>query len=561
MTRRLSPFAALVGLLTLTLGLAASPAPAQEDPTQDDGDKVYELSNYDVSIALRPDGAMDIRETIRLDVQRGTFTTMYRDVDGDRLDSLTNISVTSNDVSIENIEIDEGGNDTEIRWSYPPVQSATTFEIAYRAHGGLRTRDEVNVLKWMAVGTKWDVPIHDIDVRLTLPAELRIPRDSLTVTPQDATLRTSGGGWEINASYAELESGDGYSIEVVFPARIEALEALTDFHVAGGFVLFLLAFLAGAYAAYRHLKKEDVTPLTDGRREPSIPLPEAARILGDGRAVRMHNAMLFDLARRGHVSFRVEESTSWGVTASTVHLNVHMDRGGLDAFEHAFLSELRQYDTLDEVAKEMTPFRKEQRTEIRKRLVQRGWLFDRTEERNRFALLSLAGIGLGIAALVVGIMQHIVDMAYVIGPLTGGGLGLLLFVDPQFARTETGEQKRADINAHLDHIRDEMERLGEDDPAEAADMLPQVLPWLLLDNTISETWFKKLSASIEKAGYADRLPAWLPVSAHDGGAGFGALVVLIAATSSATGASPAGGGGVAGAGGGGAAGGGGGGAG
>jgi len=71
MTRRLSPFATLVGLLTLTLGLAASPAPAQEDPTQDDGDKVYELSNYDVSIALRPDGAMDIRETMHFPFSEG----------------------------------------------------------------------------------------------------------------------------------------------------------------------------------------------------------------------------------------------------------------------------------------------------------------------------------------------------------------------------------------------------------------------------------------------------------------------------------------------------------
>ena len=554
MTRRLLLFAAFVVLLALSLSLAAGPAQAQ-----DDNDKVYELSNYDVLIALRPDGAVDVRETIRLDVQRGTFTTMYRDVDSDRLDSLTNISVTSSDVSIENIEIDKGRNDTEIQWTYPPLQAAATFEIAYRAHGGLRTRDDENVLKWMAVGTDWGVPIRDIDVRLTLPAEIRIPRDSLTVTPEDATVRPSGGGWEINASRAELEAGDGYSIEAVFPARIDAPEVLTPLHVVSGLLLFLLTFAGMGYYSYRHLKN-DVTPLSDGRREPSIPLPEAARVLGNGRGARMHNAMLFDLARRGHVSFRVDEETSWGVTSSTVHLDVHMDRGGLNAFEQAFLSELRQHETLDDVAKEMTSFRKEQRMEIRKRLVQRGWLYDRTGKRNRFVLLSVVGIVLGLGALVFGIMQHIVDMAYVIGPLTGGGLGLLFLVDPQFARTETGDQKRANIQAYLDHIRSEMEQLRDNAPAEAADRLPAVLPWLLLDSKISETWFKKLARALDKAGYADRLPEWILPSQSTGDASFVALTTLIATSSSATGVSAGGAGGVAGAGGAGAAGGGGGGA-
>lgn len=555
MTRRLLPFAALVLLLALTVGLFASPAQAQEDD-----DKVYELSNYDVSIALRPDGAVDIRETLRLDVQRGTFTTMFRDIDGDRLDSLTNISVTSRDVSVENIEIEESGDDTEIRWSYPPLQGAATFEIAYRAHGGLRSRDGENVLKWMAVGTKWDVPIRDIDVRLTLPAELRIPRDSLTVTPEDATVRPVGGGWEINASHAEREAGDGYSIEAVFPARIDAPQALTFEYVAGGCLLFLLSFFGGGYASYRQFTSR-AEPLSDGRREPSIPLPEAARTLGDGRAARMHNAMLFDLARRGHVSFRVdEESHGWGVTSSTVHVNVHMDRGGLDAFEHAFLSELSPYDTLDEVAKEMTSFRKEQRTEIRKRLVQRGWLYDRTKERNRYLTLSVLCILIGLGALIFGIREHLVDMAYVVGLFCGTGIGLLFLVDPQFARTETGDQKRADLSAYLDHTRDEMERLRDNAPAEAANRLPELLPWLLLDKKISETWFKKLAKALDEAGYSDRLPEWLLPSQSAGDANFLLLTTLIATSSSANGASAAGGGGVAGAGAAGAAGGGGGGA-
>jgi uncharacterized protein (TIGR04222 family) len=411
----------------------------------------------------------------------------------------------------------------------------------------------------MAIGTKWDVPIRDIDVRLTLPAELRIPADSLRVDPDDATVRASGGGWQIDVSHTELEAGDGYSVEVVFPKRIEAPEAFTFWHFFGGFLLFLFAFAAGGVAAYRQFKS-NAEPVTDARREPSIPLPEAARILSDARAARMHNAMLFDLARRGHVSFRVEEETSWGVTSSTVHVDVHMDRGGLDAFEHEFLSELSQYDTLDDVAKEMTSFRKEQRTEIRKRLVQRGWLYDRTAERNRYTLLSVGCILASVGAFIFGIHAHLVDMAYVVGALSGGGLGMLFFVDPQFAHTPTGNQKRAEIQAYLDHVRDKMERLRDDAPAEAVDRLPEVLPWLLLDTNVGQSWFKKLTDALDEAGYADRLPEWLLPSQSTSDADLIVLTTLIATSSSATGAGGIGGGGVAGAGAAGAAGGGGGGA-
>lgn len=547
-------------VVSLLLVLLVSLSAAHATTTPQEQQKEYALSNYDVTIHLRNDGAIDIRETIRLDVRAGSFSSMYREVDGDRLDSLTNISVTSSDVSVENIDIQTEGDDTEIRWSYPELRSAATFEITYRAHGGLRSRDGLNVLKWMAVGTKWDVPIRDIDVRLVLPADLRIPRDSLTVSPEDATVRSSGQGWEIDASHPELDAGDGYSVEVAFPARLEAPEAFTFEYFAGGFVLFFLTFAGGGYAAYRQFSSK-AEAVSDGRREPSIPLPEAARILGDARAARMHNAMLFDLARRGHVSFRVEEETSsWNVTSSTTHVDVRMDRGGLDAFEHAFLRELSQYDTLDAVAKEMTSFRKKQRTEIRKRLVQRGWLYDRAAERNRYVLLSVACILLSVGALIFGVREHLVDMAYVVGLFFGGGLGFLFLVDPRFARTETGDQRRAEIDAYLDHLRNELERLRDDAPGEAAELLPQVLPWLLLDNKIGATWFKKLATALDDAGYSDRLPEWLlPLPSSDD-AGFLVLTTLIATSSSASGASAGGMGGVAGAGAGGAAGGGGGGA-
>jgi hypothetical protein len=125
--------------------LLHSPAHGQAVP------KKYALSNYDVSLSVRPDGAYDVRETIRLDVQSGTFRTMHREVKMRRLDSLTNVAVTSPAVAVDSVQVTRDEGDVRIQWTYPPRAADATFEIRYRAHGGLRTLGDRNVLKWMAV--------------------------------------------------------------------------------------------------------------------------------------------------------------------------------------------------------------------------------------------------------------------------------------------------------------------------------------------------------------------------------------------------------------------------
>jgi len=542
------------------MGLVSIPyAHAQENTQEEDALKQYALSNYDVTVALRSDGAVDVRETVELDVQRGSFSTMYRDVAVGMLDSLTNVSVTSPDTRVDSLHV--SADDGVIDWTFPERQIPATFEISYRAHGGLRTDDGENILKWAAVGSGWDVPIRDVDVRVTLPASLSIPRDGLSVSPSgEATLRPAGGGWEISFRRDALDVGQGYSVRLAFPERIEARERFTGLDVLRGLLVFALVF--GLFVGRRLIGRPSDPDVAPHRRVPNVSLPEAARLLSDSRSGLMHSAVLLDLARRGHLSLRAETESSWAGDSTTVHLDLHPDRMDLDDFERTFVDALSDCETLEDIATDLEDVRSDQRTEVRKRLVEFGYLSDRTPEQKRYVVVTLLALCATVAAFIGGVVWHWVPATYVVAFFMATSLGTLLFVEPRFPRTDTGRTRRAEIRAYLDHLRTEIETLREDAPAEAAGKLPAALPWLVLDPEVTKQWMTETEETLQASGHAHVLPDWIRHTTANGEAlNTAVLATIIATSGSATSPSGVGSaGGIAGAGAAGAAGGGGGGA-
>jgi len=549
-----------LSVFVLVMGLVSIPyAHAQENTQEEDALKQYALSNYDVTVALRSDGAVDVRETVELDVQRGSFSTMYRDVAVGMLDSLTNVSVTSPDTRVDSLHV--SADDGVIDWTFPERQIPATFEISYRAHGGLRTDDGENILKWAAVGSGWDVPIRDVDVRVTLPASLSIPRDGLSVSPSgEATLRPAGGGWEISFRRDALDVGQGYSVRLAFPERIEARERFTGLDVLRGLLVFALVF--GLFVGRRLIGRPSDPDVAPHRRVPNVSLPEAARLLSDSRSGLMHSAVLLDLARRGHLSLQAKTESSWAGDSTTVHLDLHPDRMDLDDFERTFVDALSDCETLEDIATDLEDVRSDQRTEVRKRLVEFGYLSDRTPEQKRYVVVTLLALCATVAAFIGGVVWHWVPATYVVAFFMATSLGTSLFVEPRFPRTDTGRTRRAEIQAYLDHLRTEIETLREDAPAEAAGKLPAALSWLVLDPEVTKQWMTETEETLQASGHADILPDWIQHATANGEAlNTAVLATIIATSGSAASPSSAGSaGGIAGAGAAGAAGGGGGGA-
>lgn len=561
--RRYVSLSICVLLSVVVGGLTLQPAPLHAQ------DKQYALSGYDVTLALQPDGAYDVEETITLDVQRGTFQSMNRRIPLSRIDSLSRISVTSPDATVRDVRVERGDGAATLRWTYPPRSTPASFRVQYRVHGALRTDTGRNVIDWMAVGTGWDVPVRDVDVTVRVPSALDVPRDSLTADPDDASIQADSGGWTVQFAGGDRAPGEGYAVEVAFPARIETPAVGSDdvpsddmpaLHLLGGLLVSVLAVLGFAIARWRRGPSAPEVAAPD--RAPAVSLPEAARVLGDARAARMHSALLFDLAQRGHVSLEAEGGSSW-TSSPTVRVRTHPDRPNLDAFEEAFLEELARHDTLDDFASGGRSFRSDQRTEVRKRLVRKGWLRDRSGPYWRAVTASLLGLAGTIGIAAAGIAWDVVAAFYLGGASAGVGIGALFLVEPRYAPTEEGLRLRAQLKAFLTDQREQLERLRDEAPDAAAERLLDVLPWLLLDDDVSKGWLDDMQDAFDDADVSVTLPDWL--LATDQSSDEAAFIVLMASishVSSTTSAGTAGavGGAVGGAGAAGAAGGGGGGA-
>jgi hypothetical protein len=59
-------------------------------------------------------------------------------------------------------------------------------------------------------------------------------------------------------------------------------------------------------------------------------------------------AVLFDLARRGHVTLRHDQEAHMLGSSDVVRLDVHPDAADLTDFEQRFVDTLRDHDTLDD---------------------------------------------------------------------------------------------------------------------------------------------------------------------------------------------------------------------
>jgi hypothetical protein len=298
-------------------------------------------------------------------------------------------------------------------------------------------------------------------------------------------------------------------------------------------LLFSATVVGFVVARYRRRPRE--VDVATPRREPALSLPEAARILSDSRSGRMHDATLVDLADRGYLTLRPVSSSSWTGSETTVEVDVGPDRSGLTAFERDYLDALSECDTLDEARSETASLRSRQRTEVRKQLVRRGWLYDREPAQNRYAVFGLcAGLGM-IGAGLIGIRYDLLMTIYPVALCGAATLGALVMMSPRFPRTDEGLRKRSEVKAYVASLREEIEGLLDEAPQEAARRLTAVLPWLLLDARVSSSWFKKVDRALQEAGRADAVPSWLQTSGADDDVNVGALMTVIVAASPSAG--------------------------
>jgi hypothetical protein len=547
--RRLLPLW-LGALLCLTAGF--HPAAAQDAPQR------YEISNFDVTIQLRPDGAYDVTETLTYDFRQGTFSYAYRVLDADDASALRDVRVTSPDAAVDSLRRTEDDGDVRLRWTYPERSAPATFTIRYVVDGALYERGDRNVIDRDVLDAGATVPTRDVDVRVGLPASFDLTPDAISVDPDDGTVEAEGGAIVATFHRDRVEEGDEYPVEVSFPKRLPGQYWATLGDLVLALVLFLGTIGAGVTLnrRWRGARREQQAATRPPR---DVGLPEAAVLLGK-TATPLFTAVLFDLARRGHLTLRHDEESSWLGSDETVQLDLHPSPDDLSAFEKTVVEHLRDHDTVEAFWSDSGSFRDEQRRAARERVIDAGWM---TAHRTR-STLCFAGSGAAVVGgIVIGVLTSGLATLLVVSAGLGSAIGALMAGARRYTVTEAGARRTAALRSFLDREKDAVDRLRNTDPARAAERLADALPWLMYHDDVSSAWLEEVKEALADADAAPDLPdgfvsltktdapvpvaAFVPIVAVVGGmesSGAGAA----GAAAAAGGAASAAGGGAAGAG-------------
>jgi hypothetical protein len=516
----------------------SAPAPAQDD------DPRYELSNFDVEIRVQPDGTYDVTETLTYDFQQGTFSYAYRVLDADDVAALRDVRVTSPDAAVDSVQR-TGKGDVRVRWTYPGRSASATFRVRYTVEGALYEQGDRNVVYRDVLAAGATVPTRDVDVRVVLPSAFDLAPDAVALDPaEEGTIERSAGGVVTAFHRDTVEEGDEYPVEVSFPRRLPGQYWAT----LGDLVLALVLFLGtiGAGAAlnrrWRGARREQAAT----RPPQDVALPEAAVLLGK-TATPLFTAVLFDLARRGHLTLQHDEESSWLGSSEVVRIDLHPRPEDLSDFERTVVDHLRNHDTIEDFWSSSGSFRSEQRRAARERVIDAGWM---TAHRTR-STLCFAGAGaVVVGGVALGVATSGFATLLVVGASLGSTIGALIAGARRYTATEAGARRTAALRSFLDHEKDAVDRLRDTDPARAAERLADGLPWLMYHDDVSSAWLEEVADELKEASSAPDLPDGFVSLARTDATGSAAAFVPIVAVVSGMEASGAGAaGGAAGAGG------------
>jgi ACT domain-containing protein len=258
-------------LCLAALWLVVRPAAAQE--------KQYELSNFDVTVQVRPDGSYEVEETLTYDYQQGTFTYAYRVLDAEDVEAIRNVRVTSPNTTVDSVRRVGDDEGVRVRWTYPERSAPATFRIRYVVEGALFEQGDRNLMYRDVLDAGATVSTHDVDVRVALPAAFDLTPGAVSVDPdEEGTVQRSGGRIVAIFHRDQMNTGDEYPVEVSFPKRLPGQYSPTSGDLLLG--LFLFLFGAGGGLALNLRWKGPRTEREAVRPPPDVSLSEGPFSLG-----------------------------------------------------------------------------------------------------------------------------------------------------------------------------------------------------------------------------------------------------------------------------------------
>ncbi|MFW6036121.1 MAG: DUF2207 domain-containing protein [Halothermotrichaceae bacterium] len=469
--------------------------------------KEYEISDYEIDLVLEEKtGDYLITERLTFDFQGDTFSWVSRNVKGKGFDKLKLQSIEGINVDITDYEVDQG-NKLDIKWYFPDTIGKTAFKIKYRASGGLITRDNKNVIAWMAVGREWDVPIHNLDVQLKLPEVDKI----ISATPSEYITEKSSN--IISFERKKLSPGEPFRIDLSFPVITKTdkeTSKLDEDNSIYGFAILIglgLAFTAAGFDIYNR-KKEKI--IESSQKYTDLSLPEQALIYKDGNQNNKGtSSKIFKLAKEGKIKLISKVKKGFlGSKSTEIKVEV-INEENLNKEEKFIIEKLKEHKNLKKFAGDYKLFNKVHKI-AKEHLLELG-LFSKEAllRRKKIYFSSLYFIPTGIAALIFSATkeQHLIVglgvflFMFGIGRLIKGGVTPILSGEGFYIKEK--------IEKNLDNKKDSIDKLIKAKKSnKALEYFFNHLENIILHNKFNNSTLNKYKKVFKQADKIE-IPDWI----------------------------------------------------
>lgn len=493
--------------------------------------KTLYWEQYDVTLAMQPNGDLRVVERQRIRFTSGTFTFGYAVLPLDKTEGITAVSISEPRGAAYaestfgeepfTFETSTEENELEVRWYFPPTaDTVRTFDLAYTVHGAIRIYDGGDKLQWIAIDDERDFPIQEASTTVILP-----PGASFQIIDSAGAQAT----WGQNADGSSvtflptgpLSSTDYFEVGIEFshgaiPDRKPDWQAARDAElyyeenlkdwVDLGLGLIALMFVIGGPALiyfiwYLRGRDPKVGPVPEYLEEPPDTLPPGVlgTLLDEKAEMRDVVATIIDLARRGHV--RIEESAAKGLLGlGSSDFVFHREAGtpdGLNPVETEILSGIFRGGgnsvELSDLREKFYTRLPSIQSNLYSEMVNRG--FFRANPNTVRTMWRAIGGGLLAAAFLIGIFVSGAFAGYSsLLPCVFGGIGLmglsaLIAAGAMPAKTRKGAESAARWAA----FRTYMERIDKlADLSQAGELFEKYLPYAIAFG-IKESWIHRFA--------------------------------------------------------------------
>lgn len=528
--------------------------------------KEYEISNYDIEMQVNEEGDFLVEERITFHFIEGDFTYAYREIERNVFSNLEFAGIEGLDVPVEDYEL-SGRRNLRIKWYYDHQERRKAiFLLRYIGRAGLQSVSGENLIHWTPTGSDWDVPIRDLDVRISLPwpvgvTELRPAGDLL-----------GGSEREYHFHKAYLAPGEEYRLYLAFPEQVEMTARKADRGwewKREDILYFVLLLIAGfVWMLVDIVGREKPLPRRGQLTVRDLLMYEKALLLNYYDTRRGITVQIYELARKGKIKLisSLKKNFFWGKQADiTAEI---LNRDNLSSVEKKILDRLEKDNRLNELFQDYRWFSRMDR-ELKDSLQERGFISEKARHnRKRTLYSSLLFVLVGVAflvlggvyrqALLLGLGVAAVTMSF--GRMLKGLLYNIFTQEALFLKEE--------VEAEINEKKKRLESLIKTKDYNAAlEYFFQEIEYIILHKDFNAVILDRYKRTFKKADEVEA-PAWIEIDTAELGTTLAALelvemidYVLLSTmvvgttgtyTGTSTGGMGGGGGGVAGGGGGGA---------